>query len=100
MFSCKQQESMKEYIERGFSRPTIEDVHFTKEKTGDMFTNIQIPLERRTLCTHGNYFLRIKPLRESVRKNSCRKKQRKFKKLDDGIDPVNSMPTLREAHTK
>ena len=65
-----------------------------------MFTNIQIPLERRTLCTHGNYFLRIKPLRESVRKNSCGKKQREFKKLDDGIDPVNSMPTLREAHTK
>lgn len=44
MLSCKQQESMKEYIERGFSRPTIEDVHFTKEKTGDM-DKIYVPSE-------------------------------------------------------
>ena len=44
LFSCKQQESMKEYIERGFSRPTIEDVHFTKEKTGNM-DKIYVPSE-------------------------------------------------------
>ena len=25
-----------------------------REKTGDMLTNIQIPLENRSLCTHGN----------------------------------------------
>ena len=25
-----------------------------REKTGDMLTNIQIPLESHSLCTHGN----------------------------------------------
>jgi len=36
VFTCKRQVGMKEYIERGFAKPTLkQDAHFSKEKTAD-----------------------------------------------------------------
>ena len=45
-FSCKRQGSMKEYIERGFSKPTIEDGNIVKFKSVGNGGKVYVPSEK------------------------------------------------------